>query len=91
MRSSDADQDGDPDLLLLAGSNEHDIRDRASEQHLRERWPRGFSERPDALPKLITSAMRADAADIDADGDLTPHRWETDPAHYPSHRAATCW
>ncbi|MCB0782534.1 MAG: CRTAC1 family protein, partial [Flavobacteriales bacterium] len=68
--SFDADGDGDLDLLLLAGSNQHDIRDPLFTQRLFLNDGRGgFTEDAEALPPMVTSAMRADAADIDGDGD----------------------
>ena len=81
----DADKDGDQDLLVLAGSNEHDIRDAIFTQRLYRNDGKGnFSEMPDAFPEVVTSALRADAADIDNDGDMDLYiGGRTTPGHYP--------
>ena len=67
----DADGDGDQDLLVLAGSNEHDIKDPIFTQRLYLNDGNGrFRQAPDRLPEMHTSAQRAATADIDGDGDL---------------------
>lgn len=81
----DADTDGDADLLVLAGSNELDLRDAAYTQRLYLNDGKGsFREAKDALPPLMTSAQRAAAADIDGDGDQDIFLGgRQTPAHYP--------
>ena len=66
----DADSDGDQDLLVLSGSNETDMFDDQFIDRLYVNDGRGnFTYRAEALPGMMHSAMRACAADIDADGD----------------------
>ncbi|MBL0037002.1 MAG: VCBS repeat-containing protein [Flavobacteriales bacterium] len=81
----DADRDGDMDLLVLAGSNEADLRDKAYTQRLYlNDGKANFSEAQGALPELMTSALRADAADIEGDGDMDLFiGGRQTPAHYP--------
>lgn len=81
----DADRDGDMDLLVLAGSNEADLRDQAYTQRLYlNDGKANFSEAKGALPELMTSALRADAADIEGDGDMDLFiGGRQTPAHYP--------
>ena len=81
----DADKDGDMDLVVLAGSNELDLRESAYVQRLYLNDGKGrFREAKDALGFVMTSAHRAAAADIDGDGDqdLFIGGRQT-PAHYP--------
>ncbi len=81
----DVDGDKDQDLLVIAGSNELDLRDPAYTHRLYLNDGRGtFTEAANALPPMMTSGQRADAADIDNDGDqdiLLGGRQT--PAHYP--------
>lgn len=81
----DADKDGDSDLLVLAGGNEDDLRDPIYTQRFYLNKGKGvFAEAADRLPPLMTSALRAAAADIDNDGDLDVFiGGRTTPAHYP--------
>ena len=81
----DADGDGDQDLLVMAGSNEQDIRSPLFTQRLYRNEGQGrFSEAMDALPPMTTSAQRAAVADIDNDGDLDIYLGgRQTPAHYP--------
>ncbi len=81
----DADGDGDQDLLVLAGSNEHDVRDAIFQQRLYINNGQGdFSAAQHALPPMSTSAMRAATADVDADGDADLFiGGRTSPGYYP--------
>ncbi|MCB0794217.1 MAG: VCBS repeat-containing protein [Flavobacteriales bacterium] len=81
----DADGDGDQDLLVLSGSNEHDIRSRVFEQRFYRNQGRGrFLHDESALPSMTTSAQRLAVADVDADGDLDVFiGGRLTPAHYP--------
>ncbi len=81
----DADTDGDQDLLVLAGGNEDDLRDPVYTQRFYLNTGKGvFDEASDRLPPMMTSALRAAAADIDNDGDLDVFiGGRTTPAHYP--------
>ena len=81
----DADKDGDQDLLILAGGNEEDMREAVYTQRFYLNTGKGtFSEATDRLPPMMTSALRAAAADIDKDGDLDVYiGGRTTPAHYP--------
>lgn len=81
----DADKDGDQDLLVLAGGNEDDLRDAIYTQRLYLNDGKGtYKEAGDRLPPIMTSALRAAAADIDNDGDLDVYiAGRTTPAHYP--------
>jgi hypothetical protein len=56
----DADGDKDLDLLTLIGGSEDDVRDAIYTQRFYLNDGRGnFTEAPDALPPMTTSAMRA--------------------------------
>lgn len=87
----DADGDGDNDLLVLSGSNEHDVLGEFFLQRLYTNDGKGaFTYALDALPPMATSAQRACAGDIDRDGDLdlfiggrqTPAHWPFTPRSY---------
>ena len=81
----DADTDGDQDLLVLAGGNEEDMREAVYTQRFYLNQGKGvFTATSDRLPPMMTSALRAAAADIDNDGDLDVFiGGRTTPAHYP--------
>ncbi|MBP6573359.1 MAG: VCBS repeat-containing protein [Flavobacteriales bacterium] len=81
----DADGDGDNDLLVLSGSNEHDIRDPVFTQRLyMNDGAKGFRYDATALPPMETSAQRACVGDIDKDGDMDLFiGGRLTPAHYP--------
>jgi hypothetical protein len=81
----DADRDQDVDLLVIAGSNELDLRDEAYTQRLYINDGKGgFRLAKDALPAVMTSGQRAAAADIDGDGDQDLYLGgRQTPAHYP--------
>lgn len=81
----DADKDGDQDLLVLAGGNEEDMREAVYTQRFYLNNGKGvFAEAADRLPPMMTSSLRAAAADIDNDGDLDLFiGGRTTPAHYP--------
>ena len=82
----DADGDGDQDLLALAGGNEVDLRDPVYTQRLYLNNGKAvFTEASGNLPPMMTSALRATAADIDGDGDMDLFiGGRTTPAHYPA-------
>ncbi|MCB0790932.1 MAG: VCBS repeat-containing protein [Flavobacteriales bacterium] len=81
----DADHDGDLDLLVLAGSNEQDVRSGFFAQHLYVNQGGGrFIDGSDALPHMETSAQRCAVSDIDHDGDLDVFiGGRVTPGHYP--------
>jgi len=81
----DADGDGHQDLLVLAGGNEEDLRDPVYTQRIYLNNGKGvFTEGTGNLPPMMTSALRASAADIDGDGDTDLFiGGRTTPAHYP--------
>lgn len=81
----DADKDGDQDLMVLAGGNEEDLREAVYTQRFYLNNGKGdFSEATDRLPPMMTSGLRAAAADIDNDGDIDVYiGGRATPAHYP--------
>ncbi|QEG23760.1 VCBS repeat-containing protein [Mariniblastus fucicola] len=67
----DADSDGDPDLLVTSGGNEHSPGSAEYQDRLYRNLGEGKFERDlDALPRLSDSTRAVTAGDFDNDGDL---------------------
>lgn len=81
----DADQDGDLDLLVIPGGNEHEIGNGLLFPRLYVNDGKGkFSLGQGLLPEIITSGMKAATADIDGDGDIDVFiGGRNTPGHYP--------
>lgn len=67
----DADNDGDQDLYVAAGSTERSMADPSYKDQLYLNDGSGkFNHSKDALPKMLRSSQVVRSADIDGDGDL---------------------
>ncbi len=81
----DIDTDGDLDLIVIPGGNEHPIKSPLLKPRIYLNNGKGqFTEQSDRLPEIVTSGMRVIAADYDKDGDtdlFIPGR--ITPGYYP--------
>ncbi len=82
----DADNDNDPDLLIVSGGFENEPNSTAYTDHFYLNDGKGyFTENNGTLPPNLTSKSCARAADLDNDGDLDLFiAGRVDPWNYPS-------